>query len=238
MDAPAVSWPVLSMIERRILGVLIEKAKTTPEAYPMSLNALTNGCNQKSNRDPVMTLDESDVEEALEGMKPKQMVMQIQSGRVDRWRHLLYELWTPDKIELAILAELLLRGPQTEGELRTRVSRMDPVESLDELRDRLEPLVQKKLVVYLTPPRTRGATLTHGFHSVQELDRARGIFAGLAVAESPTPAPAPERIAPASSPPVASLEEFQKLQSEFQSLKQSVESLRAEFLELKRQLGG
>src|SRR5258707_504048 len=121
-DAP-VSWPVLTIPERRVLGVLIEKAKTTPDAYPMSLNGLTTGCNQKSNRDPLLDLNDLDVEEVLEKFQKTLLVFKITGGRVDRWRHNLYELWKLNKIEIAILGELLLRGAQTEGELRTRASR-------------------------------------------------------------------------------------------------------------------
>src|SRR5207248_1166663 len=108
-------WPVLDVQERRVLGVLVEKAKTTPDAYPMSLNALVTGCNQKSNRDPVLFLSEDDVEYTLTRLQKAGLVMKITGGRVERWRHLLYESWNVDKVDLAILGELLLRGPQTEG---------------------------------------------------------------------------------------------------------------------------
>src|SRR5438132_2438093 len=155
--AALVSWPVLSLNERRVLGVLVEKAKTTPDAYPLSINALVTGCNQKSNRDPLMSLDEDDVEDALGRLKNRGLVIKVIGGRVERWRHLLYENWYVDKIELAIMAELLLRGPQTEGELRTRASRMEPIDDLDALRDKLRPLVDRNLVVYLTPEERRGA---------------------------------------------------------------------------------
>src|SRR3954454_10919237 len=114
--APAAppTWPVLSLYERRVLGVLVEKAKTTPDAYPMSLNALVTGCNQKSNRDPILFLSEDDVEYTLTRLQKAGLVMKITGGRVERWRHLLYESWHVDKVDLAILGELLLRGPQTE----------------------------------------------------------------------------------------------------------------------------
>src|SRR6516225_3011942 len=91
-QAPAV-LPTLNVIERRILGVLVEKAKTTPDAYPLSLNALVTGSNQKSNRDPILDLNEDDVEEALNRCKAKGLVMKVIGGRVERWRHLLYESW-------------------------------------------------------------------------------------------------------------------------------------------------
>jgi uncharacterized protein len=114
-DTPTghAAWPALDDNERRVLGVLVEKAKTTPDAYPMSLNALVTGCNQKSNRDPVMELEDWEVEDALQSCKDKGLVVKVVGGRVERFKHTLYESWRVDKVELAVLAELLLRGPQT-----------------------------------------------------------------------------------------------------------------------------
>src|SRR5262249_16775400 len=150
-------WPVLDSRERRVLGVLVEKQKTTPDAYPMSVNGLVTGCNQKSNRDPLLNLDEDDIEETLLRLLQRGLVDRSPaSGRVERWRHLLYPVLQVEKVDLAVLAELLLRGPQTEGELRTRASRMDPIDDLDALRATLRPLVQRNLVVYLTPEDRRG----------------------------------------------------------------------------------
>ena len=166
-------WPVLDMQERRILGVLVEKAKTTPDAYPMSVNGLVTGANQKSNRDPLLNLSEMDVEDILVRCQKKDLAIKITGGRVIRWRHSLYEAWHVDKVDLAVLAELLLRGPQTEGELRTRASRMEPIDDLDALRAVLQPLVKRNLIVYLTPEDRRGAVLTHGFHDPQELKHLR-----------------------------------------------------------------
>ena len=162
------------MHERRILGVLVEKNKTakTPDTYPMTLNSVTVGCNQKSNRDPVLDLDEDDVEETLNDLMKKGLTIKQQGGRVDRWRHLLYDAWTPTKVELAILAELLLRGPQSEGDLRGRASRMDEIVDLDALRTLLKGLCERNLTVYLSPP-GRGAMVTHGFHTPEELASIR-----------------------------------------------------------------
>src|SRR5437868_898428 len=163
-------WPVLDVQERRVLGVLVEKAKTTPDIYPLSVNALVTGCNQKSNRDPVLDLADLEVEDVLASLQKKGLAIKITGGRVIRWRHALYEAWRVDKVELAVLAELLLRGPQTEGELRSRASRMEPLDDLDALRQALKPLVERKLVLYLTAEDRRGAALTHGFHDPVELD--------------------------------------------------------------------
>src|SRR5579875_3033494 len=187
-------WPVLDMRERRVLGVLVEKAKTTPDTYPLSVNALTTGSNQKSNRDPLLNLTDLEVEDALARCQKKGLAIKITGGRVVRWKHNLYDAWNVNKVELAVLGELLLRGPQTEGELRSRASRMEPIDDLDALRNALRPLVERKLVVYLTPEERRGAMLTHGFHDPHELERLRSRITAEPVAES-QPAP----VAPAAS---------------------------------------
>src|SRR5260370_42471698 len=112
--------PALSILERRLLGVLVEKAKTTPDAYPMSLNALTTGCNQKSNRDPAMNLTDDAVEETLTRLQKQNLASKIVGGRVERWPHLLYEAWRAGKVELAGLSPLFLMGSPTPGRLRGR----------------------------------------------------------------------------------------------------------------------
>jgi uncharacterized protein len=179
--------PVLAPNERRVLGVLVEKQKTTPDGYPLSLNALLTGCNQKSNREPVLELSDLDVEDALTSCQKQGLAIKITGSRVDRWRHALYDTWKVDKVELAVLAELLLRGPQTEGELRSRVSRMEPVEELETLRGILRKLAERKFVVYLTPEGRRGTTVTHGFHDAAELERVKSA-AGRAAEDAEPPA--------------------------------------------------
>ena len=172
--SPAVeTWVPLELQERRVLGVLIEKAKTTPDAYPMSVNSVVTACNQKTNRDPLLDLSDFDVEEALTRCQKRGLAIKITGGRVIRWRHALYEAWKLDKVEIAILGELLLRGPQTEGELRSRASRMEDIADLDVLRTVLKPLVMRGLVVYLTQENRRGSILSHGFHAPKELERLR-----------------------------------------------------------------
>jgi len=142
---------LLNDVEVRVLGCLIEKELATPEYYPLTLNSLTTACNQKSNRDPVMALEESEVVRALDGLKMKHVAIQAaDSGRVPRYRHILSERLRFSPAELAILAELLLRGPQTLGELRTRAERMHPFadlaaveQVLGELAERTPPLVMR-----------------------------------------------------------------------------------------------
>jgi len=225
VSGEATAWPALSPTERRVLGVLVEKAKTTPDVYPMSLNGLITGCNQKHNRDPVLHLESAEVEPALEGLKQKQYAQQITGGgRVDKYRHILYEALKVDKVPLAILAELLLRGPQSEGELRGRASRMEPIADIDTLRGQLRMLVQRGLVVYLTPENRRGTMLTHGFHPAEELARIRTrAEQGNAPAEGETPAVARE--VPGLADRVSSLEAtLARLQAEVQEIRALVHS--------------
>ena len=143
MSLPAAerSWVPLTPRERRVLGVMVEKAKTTPEYYPMTLAAIVTGCNQKSNRDPVTNYDADDVEDILQDLRHKGAVVKIEgSGRVVRWKHTLYDWLKVSKVELAVLAELMLRGMQTEGDLRARASRMEPLPDLPALQAVLEAL--------------------------------------------------------------------------------------------------
>ena len=140
----------LDAFERRVLGVLIEKAKTTPDQYPLSLNGVVTGCNQKSNRDPVMTVDEEQAARALEGLRKCGAAAEVfGSGKLPRYRHLAYEWLGVGKEELGIMGELLLRGEQTEGDLRGRASRMDPIPDLDTLRVHLDRLAERGLVIWL-----------------------------------------------------------------------------------------
>jgi uncharacterized protein YceH (UPF0502 family) len=159
---------MLSAHECRVLGVLVEKAKTTPDVYPLSVNALVTGCNQKNNRDPVLNLSDQDVEDTLAELQKKDLAVKITGGRVVRWRHTLYDAFHIGKVELAVVGELLLRGPQTEGELRGRASRMEPIADLDSLRAVLRPMVERRLVAYLSPAGRRGTMVTHGFHVFDE----------------------------------------------------------------------
>jgi uncharacterized protein len=136
----------LSPDESRVLGVLVEKATTTPEQYPLSLNAVVNGANQKNNREPVMTMDDSQAFEALEGLRANGLVVRVDmaGSRVNKYRHQAGESLRVRPAELAILAELLLRGPQTLGELRGRASRMHPLESLEVVKNMLRALGERE----------------------------------------------------------------------------------------------
>ena len=109
-------WQPLASVDRRVAGVLAEKAKTTPDIYPLSLNAVCTGCNQKSNRSPVMQLEPDAVEESLDRLREMGAVGIVQGyGRVSKYRHYLYDWLGVDKLEMAVITELLLRGDQTVG---------------------------------------------------------------------------------------------------------------------------
>jgi uncharacterized protein len=243
-----VAWPVLDVHERRVLGVLVEKQKTTPDAYPMTLNGLVAGCNQKSNRDPVMNLSDVDVEDALSRLQKKGLVFRATSttGRVDKWRHHLYDAWHLDRVDLAILAELLLRGPQTEGELRTRASRMEEFADLEALRTALEPLTERGLVVYLTPQGKRGTSVTHGFHAADELERVRKRFGDMAAepevggplpTRHPSPEPAEDRLAEAQAEISRLHQELDALRNRVADLNRTVTTLQDQMAEVRQGLG-
>ncbi len=170
---PEPMWRPLSREQRRVAGVLVEKAKTTPEAYPMTVNAITTGCNQKNNRAPHMELEVAEVESALEALRQIGVVTEIQgSGRVPKYRHNMYQWLGVDKVELAVMAELLLRGQQSVGELRGRAARMEPIADMNELKPVLEQLIAKRLLVELTPP-GRGQVVTHNLYADRELQKVR-----------------------------------------------------------------
>jgi uncharacterized protein YceH (UPF0502 family) len=233
----AAEWPVLNVHERRVLGVLIEKAKTTPDVYPLSLNALVTGSNQKSNRDPLLNLTDVDIEEALGSAQRKLLVIKITGGRVVRWRHNLYEAWHVDKVDLAVLGELLLRGPQTEGELRSRASRMEAIDDLDALRAVLRPMSERGLVVYLSPPGRRGTVLTHGFHAPEELALLHARHGSSGGDEDTAVSPFPASASPDSSPTASSWEaRFEELRTEVASLRQLTIGLQGALDQVVKQL--
>jgi uncharacterized protein YceH (UPF0502 family) len=138
----------LNAVEIRVLGTLLEKEQTTPEACPLSVNALLAGCNQKTNREPVMELTESQVVDALESLRRDVLVWRTEGARAERWQQSVVRRWGLDRAGKALMTLLLLRGPQTVGELRTRSERMVTFASIEEVEEALrrmasidEPLV-------------------------------------------------------------------------------------------------
>ncbi len=199
---PARKWQPLNSRQRRIFGVLVEKAKTTPDAYPMTINGLVAGANQKSNREPQMTLSADDVEQILGELRALGCVTEVQgSGRVPKFRHHAYEWLGVEKTELAVMTELLLRGEQTLGELRGRAARMEPIADLAALKPVVDSLVAKGLMIELTPP-GRGQVVTHNLHKDRELVELRARFAGYVPPESHADdEPARHTLAGTPSPP-------------------------------------
>jgi uncharacterized protein len=235
-SAPEPKWRPVSRLQRRILGVLVEKAKTTPDAYPMTLNAITTGCNQKNNRAPLMNLNSDDVAQTLDELREIGAVTEVQgSSRVPKYRHQMYEWLGVEKVELAVMAELLLRGEQTLGELRARASRMEPIPGLTELQPILQSLLQKKLVISLTPP-GRGQVVAHALYQPQELDavRARVLAAGPAAfaagddTADDSGGPAKPRV------PSASREASDALRAELDALREEVAQLRQRVEQIER----
>lgn len=241
-------WRPLDRSERRVLGVLVEKAKTTLDNYPLSLNSLTNGCNQKSNRFPQMQLEESDVDDAIERLRKMGAAAVIQGdGRVDKYRHLAYDWLAVDKKELAVMAELLLRGAQSIGELRARAARMEPIPGISELRPLVESLRKKKLIILLTPP-GRGCILTHALYQDSELAKVRAEHGNVVVGDEPftdEEDSEPARSAVVSERSTSGQSSFREAGSDFQrqltelreELTNEISQLRAEIEDLKRQLG-
>ena len=259
MSEPAErAWVPLTAAERRALGVLVEKAKTTPDVYPLTLAAIVTGCNHKSNRDPITSYDADDVEETLNHLRKKGAVIMVESGgRVVRYKHLSYEWLRVNKVELAVMAELLLRGAQTEGDLRARASRMEPLADLSALQAVLDSLKAKDLVTYLTPPGVRrGAVVSHNLYPPKELERERSRadqIAGASGGDEAEPVPrrpAPAEVAaprpsapiaaaaPAPDPAVPRLaEQVDALRAEVEALAGTVRGLAAEVRDLKTSLG-
>jgi uncharacterized protein YceH (UPF0502 family) len=225
------------------VGVLAEKGKTTPEYYPMTVAAIVAGCNQKSNRDPITNYDQDDVEDTLQSLRKKGAAILVEAGgRVPRWKHTLYDWLKVTKAELAVIVELVLRGPQTEGELRSRAARMEPLPDLASLQVLLEALTPRGLVVYLSPPgQKRGVMVTHGLYPVEELEKVRHVFAASAAASGDDELPARistargELSAVTSAPAWTS--EIAAVRAEVDELRSRLEALSAEIRELKSALG-
>ena len=185
-DETSAAWQPLTAFDRRVVGVLIEKAKTTPEQYPLTINAVRVGSNQKSNRHPVVAYEADDVQDSLDRLRGMGAVVEVfGSGRTARYRHAMYEWLGVDKVELAIVAELLLRGPQTVGELRGRAARMEKIADVAALRPLLASLKEKGLVVSLTPD-GRGHVVTHGLYPPEEMAAVRRKYAGAEFASAPS----------------------------------------------------
>ncbi|QDV53444.1 DUF480 domain-containing protein [Gimesia fumaroli] len=237
----------LSKPERRVLGVLLEKAFTTPDQYPLTLKAVTTGSNQKSNRDPISHYSESQVFETLDALREKGIVAVVHSdsGRTERYRHYMRHRFEFTEPQLAILTELWLRGRQTMGELRGRASRMVPIETLDQLRSEFKGLLDRKYVQSNGSIERRGIEVDHNWYQEKE-----GKTLGFESAPENEPTEvqstsAAQPVTPAASSELTAMRDaMEQLQIDNQSLKQqmntlteSLEQLSQQFTELKQELG-
>lgn len=214
----------LDAVEARVLGALLEKEQTTPDQYPLTANAVIAACNQKTNRDPVMQLTETQVVEALDRMFEDVLVWRSHSARSERWQHSLDRRWGLDKKSKAIMTLLLLRGPQTTGELRTRSERMFAFESVAEVEETLARLADGFDALVCELPRRPGQRETRWMH----LESADGDPRELAAAEEPPVPAAPPAVrpaAPAADRRSPSEERLSSLESTVEDLRQSVSGL-------------
>ena len=212
----------LTQTEARVLGCLVEKDLATPEYYPLTLNALTNACNQKSNRDPIMQMAETDVVRALDNLRRKQLAHQSAEGvRAAKYCHNLEGLLRLDPEEQAILAELLLRGPQTVGELRTRAERMCSVGDLQAVEELLQHLADREAPLVMRLPRQPG----------RKEHRYAHLLAGepeIGQAAPPTPEAARIQVQ-------AEDDRVARLASEVAELRNELEEVRQQFREFRSQ---
>jgi uncharacterized protein len=249
-DEPKNQIKQLSKLQRRVVGVLMEKAFTTPEQYPLTLKSTVTGCNQKSNRDPVGNYSEGQVQDALDQMRDSLLVAEVftDGGRAPRYRHYLRHKFDFTEAQFAIIAELLLRGRQQPGELRTRASRMVRIDSQEQLRQELTSLQEKGYLQSNGPLDRRGVEVDHTFYLPKE---------GMAIGNAPTisnpethtdnkpsaPANAVAATSAASVSPVSEsvIEELRTTIQEQASVIQGLESLLSELDErlqkLERDLG-
>jgi len=209
--------------EVRVLGALVEKDITTPEYYPLSLNALMNACNQKSNRDPVMQLDEDAVRQALDGLQANRMAGPARGAdsRVTKYEQRLQEVFNFTRAETAVLCVLLLRGPQTPGELRGRTERLHSFETLDDVQSALQKLMQREPPLAKVLPRQPGTKESRYLHL---------LGGDLVVAETPVQPSAGVERRSADAERIARLEEeVAELQREVSEVKDQLERFRKQF---------
>lgn len=208
----------LSQIEVRVLGALVEKDITTPDYYPLSLNALVNACNQKNNREPVMSLEEDAVRSALDSLQTQRLAGPASGAdsRVTKFEHRLQEVFNFDRRETAVLCVLLLRGPQTPGELRGRTERMYRFEGLDEVIGTLDRLSQRDPALVTVLPRHPGTKESRYAH----------LFAGEVAHDAPMPTP--DLSTPGD-------DRISRLESEVATLKKEVAELTAQLESFRRQ---
>ncbi len=215
----------LNDIDRRVLGVLMEKEMSQPDYYPMTLNAVVAACNQKQNRDPVMSLDEVAIEAALGSLQDLGLLTAMfpaQGGRAKRHRHEVEKVFGWQKAERAVMAELLLRGPQTVGELRTRCQRFVPFADLGVVSQVLGELNRRDPPMAQALPREPGRSAIRYRHLLDSEDRST-------VSSAPaTPETAELDIAPAADPLAALRSELADLRRELNDVQQRLSALESQ----------
>jgi len=217
----------LTPIEARVLGALVEKDITTPDYYPLSLNALVNACNQKNNREPVMTLDEDAVRDALDGLQSQRLAGPARGAdsRVTKYEHRLQEVYNFTRGEIAVLCVLLLRGAQTPGELRGRTERMHRFEDLDQVQSALQRLMQREPPLAAVLPRQPGTKEARYAHLMSGDIDYSAVEHALTV--SPTSG---------GTPPDSDLQtRIDHLEQSVAELRSTVEQLTRELTEFRRQ---
>lgn len=213
---------VLNEVECRLLGALVEKEVTTPEYYPLSLNALVNACNQKSNRDPVMNLDEATVRGALNSLERQSLVRSVSpaDSRVTKYEHRLQEAFNFYRHETAILCLLLLRGPQTPGELRSRSDRMHPFDDLVAVQSSLQHLMKREPPLVKPLSRQPGTKETRYAH----------LLSGDVVQTEPEP-----RLHAISEEHSLDGDRVKNLEEEVAALKSEIADLKQQFAQFRKQ---
>jgi uncharacterized protein len=205
---------LITAVEARVLGALVEKEITTPEYYPLSLHALVNACNQKNNREPVMQLDEDTVQQALHGLEDRSLAgpSRALDSRVAKYEHRLQEVFNFTRGEIAVLCVLLLRGAQTLGELRGRTERMHRFEELNDVQAVLDRLMRRDPPLAATLPRQPGTKETRSIHLLC------GGVENVATVQSP----ALER----PTPPTPSSDRILRLEAELAALREDVAEIK------------
>lgn len=235
-------------LQRRVLGTLMEKGFTTPDQYPMTLKGATTGCNQKSNRDPVTEYSEAEVADALEQLRQMGLVAEVftDGGRAPRYRHYARHKFDFNEAQFAVMCELLLRGKQQPGELRTRASRMSRIDSQDQLKADLQSLQEKGFVQSSGPLERRGVEVDHTFYLPKEkMILAVGSFPADDEPSSPTSKPvasAPRTSAVSTTPSVTAAAPspepglLQTLQSQLMDFKSQMESMQSAVDDIQQRL--